>query len=276
MKILEGFEVVLCRAEEPGNVGAACRALKAMGLSRLSLAACPEYPEEAVRTLALHAWDVYASARRFASLGPALSGCSLAAGFTRRTGRIRAPSPLGVEEFARRAVSGKGRVALVFGNERDGLSREELGLCDVAVRIPTSGAFPSLNLAQAVQIASWELSRACRAREAKAAGREAGPGEAAGRALLDEAVREIADDLARIGFFKIAGRPELVRFLRSLLARAAVDGRELDYFRSLFRKTEALAARGRTEALTPDRGEARVSVEIPGTGVPEGERRCDE
>lgn len=267
------FVVVLCRAREPGNVGAACRAMAAMGFSSLVLADCPEYPPDPVKTFALAAYPLFESARSFDSLEEALADCSLAAGFTRRDGRLRARDPLDVTEFARRAVRRSGRIALVFGNERDGLSARELSLCDLAVRIPTSDAFPSLNLAQAVQIASWEVARA-RADLGSAPGADgAGPGTRASRDAILRTVEAAAEDLARAGFFKIAGRPELVRFLRSLLARAEPADWELEYFRRILGKAAALSGR---RALTPGPEGARVSLDPLGPS-PEGEDgRCDD
>ena len=67
------FAVLLCRAEEGGNVGSACRAMKTMGLSRLVLVGCPEYPVDRVRTMAVHAFDVFESAELFPDLASALA-----------------------------------------------------------------------------------------------------------------------------------------------------------------------------------------------------------
>ena len=243
------FVVVLCRAREAGNVGAVCRAMAAMGLSRLILVGCPEYPPEPVRTFALKAYPIFESAPRFDTLESALADCSLAAGFTRRSGRLRVREPRPLTDFAREAVGRSGRIALVFGTEADGLSSSELALCDLAVRIPTAEAFPSLNLAQAVQIAAWEIARVLTEPD-----RGTSPTKTAGPAPRSEIIRAVedaADDLARVGFFKIAGRPALVRFLRSLLARAGVTTRELEYFRSILGKAAALSGR-RSGSLRPD------------------------
>ena len=272
------FEIVLCRAMEPGNVGAACRAMAAMGLSRLVLADCPDYPEVPVKTFALEAYSLFESARRYDRLEDALQDCSLAAGFTRRTGRLRAREPLEVSEFSRQAVRRFGNIALVFGNERDGLSAGELALCDLAVRIPTSEVFPSLNLAQAVQIAAWELRRAGKEAEpglprVERASGESGPAD---RRDIAETVEAVADDLAGAGFFKIAGRPALVRFLRSILSRAGPAAWELEYFRSILCKAAALAGRTPPGALTLDTGGAKVSSRVPSGEAPKGDGRCDD
>lgn len=232
------FEVVLCRAEESGNVGAVCRAMKTMGLSRLSLAGCPEFDEGRLRALAVHAVDVYESARRFPDLGSALAGSSLSAGFTRRRGARRKAFSLSVEDFAARSwdtlAQRGGGVALVFGNERSGLGAEEIALCSLAVHIPTSEIFPSLNLAQAVQIACYELRR-------HALGRRTGSASAVTRAAAELAVGRISEELRSLGFFSRSEGDELRRFLRDSVERAAYSPGELRYFESIFQKAAALA-----------------------------------
>jgi tRNA/rRNA methyltransferase len=238
--------VVLCRVEGAMNVGAACRAMKSMGMTSLVFAACPEYDEVEVRTHALHAFDVYQTAARYADLGAALSGFSYAAGLTRRKGKRRKES-LAVDSFAvSLAASGKQASALVFGNERDGLSDAELALCDDAVSIPSSELFPSLNLSHAVQIACWELRKAFTGLssggvedvEPRPALRDSSSAGAAG----------IADALAGAGFFKIAGRPEIEVFIRSIIARAGLSEAELGRFVTLFTKLGAMAGRSGHDA----------------------------
>jgi TrmH family RNA methyltransferase len=233
---LQGIAIVLCRVEGSMNVGSACRAMKAMGITRLVLADCPPHDEVEVRTHALLAFDVYEAAERHATLRGALSGFSLAAGFTRRTGQRRKEN-LAVESFAASLAERAGAAtALVFGNERDGLSDAELSLCDEAVGIASSGLFPSLNLSHAVQIACWELRKSlCQASLAE--GRTPAP-----RASTERAAVHIADALQTAGFYKIAGRPEAETFLRSIATRAALSETELERFASLFVKLGALSS----------------------------------
>ena len=233
---LQGIAVVLCRVEGSMNVGAACRAMKAMGVTRLVLADCPPHDEVEVRTHSLLAFDVYLAAARHATLREALSGFSLAAGFTRRTGQRRKEN-LAVESFAAALADRAGAAtALVFGNERDGLSDAELSLCDEAVGIASSSLFPSLNLSHAVQIACWE-ARKSRCRAPSAEGRTP-----AARDATERAVRQVADALQTAGFYKIAGRPEAETFLRSIAARASLSEAELERFASLFVKLGALSS----------------------------------
>lgn len=239
---LSRFVIVLCRAEEAGNVGSACRAMKTMGLSRLVLAGAPAYDEERVRTMAVHAFDLYEAAERFPDLRGALAGRSLVAGFTRRRGDRRKTFSTPVDEFAAaawaRGAGAQGDIALVFGNERSGLSGEEIELCSLAVHIPSSEAFPSLNLAQAVQLACWELRR-------QAPGLLRGDYRAVSRAEVEAVVARASERLAELGFFRLNQGEQLKEFLRDLAERAALSPSELRYFEAFIHKMAGLAGKDR-------------------------------
>lgn len=237
---LTGFAVLLCRAEEGGNVGAACRAMKTMGLSRLVLAGCTALDVDRVRTMAVHAFDLFESAESYPDLETALKDFSLAAGFTRRRGERRKAFSLSVQDFAalalrrpRGADASEVPVALVFGNERTGLTEAELGLCSLAAHIPSSSAFPSINLAQAVQIACYELRR-------QALGERDGSATPVSRAEVEQSVSRIAGYLREIGFFKVSRDRDLSAFLRDSAERAAYTSSELRYFESIFRKAAGM------------------------------------
>ena len=247
--VLDHYEVILCGAEEAANVGSVCRAMKTMGLSRLSLAACPSHDEDRVRMLAVHAFDVFESARRFDSLSTALAECSLSAGFTRRRGARRKAFSLSVEDFAdlaarRLSTLAGGRVALVFGSERTGLTAPELSLCSLAVHIPTADEFPSLNLAQAVQIACYEIRR-------HALGGRTGTAIPVSRGEADGAVARISELLRSAGFFSHGDGAQLRDFLRDSVERSGYTVSELRYFEALFRKLGGMASR-KTGAERPE------------------------
>ncbi|HAP42955.1 MAG: hypothetical protein A2087_08925 [Spirochaetes bacterium GWD1_61_31] len=238
---MDSVLIVLCRVESAGNVGAICRAMASMGCRELRLAACPDHDPVQVRTWSLAAWPLYEKAARFPSLDAALQDVAYAAAFSRRGGQRRKQA-LDIRQWAAARVERPaGPIALVFGNERDGLSSAELGSCDDAVFIPTDPAMPSLNVAQAVQLACWELRRL------------AGPAldgrVAAERAELIPAVDGMVERLARLGFFKISGRENTAIFLRELCARAGLSTRELQRLADLFGKYAALAE-GRTTEPT--------------------------
>lgn len=229
--------MVLCRAEGSANVGAVCRAMKGMGLSRLILANCGPLAPDTVRTYALSAYDLYEAAQSAPSLDEALKPFGLVAGFSRRSGRKR-KEPVGLRDFARGIARDPGRaesLALVFGNERDGLSDAELGLCDLCVSIPADPAFPSLNLSHAVQLAAWELRQARLELSGDAVSRQA-----AMRVDYEASARRIAERLAKAGFFKLTGQADAERFLRELEARASLSVDESQRLERLFSKLAAL------------------------------------
>ncbi len=156
---MHAIRIVLCRPSHPGNIGAAARAMKAMGLSDLRLVAPERYPAPEAEWLATNAVDVLHSARLHSSLEEAIKDCVAAFAFSARP-REWSPQVLEVREAARRAIEIGGPVAFVFGNETAGLTNEEMFACQFLVHIPASAEFSSLNLAQAVQVAAYEARMA--------------------------------------------------------------------------------------------------------------------
>jgi TrmH family RNA methyltransferase len=234
MEEFNRFLIVLSRPAESGNVGAACRAMKTMGFSRLAIVS-PErkLDERDVGAMAVHAFDVYEKASFHDRLAEAAAGSSLVVGMTRRRGRKRKAFSVPIQEFAESAWIRPGRIALVFGNERTGLSGEEMDLCHLAVHIPASAEFPSLNLAQAVMVACWELART-------RPGLLSGAPEPVPSERLEIASEAATAALERMGFFRLAGREDMRRFLRDVMARAGLCPSELQLFASMFRKCEGL------------------------------------
>jgi tRNA/rRNA methyltransferase/tRNA (cytidine32/uridine32-2'-O)-methyltransferase len=264
---LSDVVIILCRPSEPGNVGAVCRAMKNMGLSRLRLVlphnayGALETPEgklldvQAVRSRAVHAVDVWEGAQNFAGLEEAVADCGLVIGTTRRRGRHRKQVTLTPGELAallrERPDSGGLRdgpqngslrdgslAGLVFGNERTGLEDSELALCSLASHIPVDEAFPSLNLSHAVQIYAYELYRALSPAAELAVEGQWVPLD---RAAIDAQVLKITNSLETLGFYKQRGREEQERFFRDLISRAALSDRECTYFSDIIAKAARLA-----------------------------------
>jgi TrmH family RNA methyltransferase len=149
---------VLIHPRTPENLGAAARALKNFGQTEWTWVRPPWNPDDPrSRTLAVGAEDVLASARLASSLEEAVADCTWVVGTSGRA-RLR-PSPLAPEAFAAEAARRPGRVALVFGDERTGLRRDELARCHALTRIPSDARQPSLNLAQAICVYAYALSR---------------------------------------------------------------------------------------------------------------------
>lgn len=150
------IRIVLCRPSHPGNIGAAARAMKTMGLADLRLVAParPIAPED--RWMATHAADVLAAARTHATLAEAIADCAAAFALSARP-REWSPQVLDVRAAAARAAALDAPAAFVFGNETAGLTNEELFACQSLVHIPADPKYSSLNLAQAVQVVAYEL-----------------------------------------------------------------------------------------------------------------------
>ena len=152
--------IVLCRPSHPGNIGAAARAMKTMGLADLRLVAPEKYPAPEARWMATNAVDVLENSKVHAALQEAIGDCVAAFALSARP-REWSTRLLDVRAAAARAVEQDGDVAFVFGNESAGLTNDEMLACQYLVHIPANAQFTSLNLAQAVQVVAYELFMAC-------------------------------------------------------------------------------------------------------------------
>ena len=139
--VLARIRVVLSHPSHPGNIGAAARAMKTMGLSRLVLVNPKEFPHSQADAMAAGATDLLVGAEVVESMALALQGTLFAVAMTARRRELATPA-LWARDAAAEAVraASDGEVALVFGNETSGLSNEELGLCRRWATIPVSGA----------------------------------------------------------------------------------------------------------------------------------------
>ena len=124
---LADLRIVLVRPGESRNVGAACRAAKTMGIEQLHLVAAGQIDRHAARVVAVHAADLLERAMLCDSVAEAVSGCTLAAAVTRRDGKRRKYRIWTAEQLGRRLAERRaGPVAVVFGNEKNGLSDVEM------------------------------------------------------------------------------------------------------------------------------------------------------
>src|SRR5262249_255323 len=155
---------VLVRTEVAANIGATARVMRNFGLSDLVLVSpCADPRDLHARALATHGEDLLDSCRIVADLAESVADCTLVAATSARTGgRFRRQSVGAPREMLPHLVDAMpaGRVALVFGPERTGLTNEEVSRCTYLVHIPTDPAAPALNLAQAVAICLYELKLA--------------------------------------------------------------------------------------------------------------------
>jgi TrmH family RNA methyltransferase len=220
--------IVLCRPSHPGNIGAAARAMKAMGLSDLRLVAPEKFPAPEARWMATNAIDVLDQARIHATLAEAISDCVQAFALSARTREWSTPV-LDVRSAAAGAAQSGGPVAFVFGNEQAGLTNEEMLACQTLVHIPANPEFSSLNLAQAVQVVAYELFMVSFSRVYKMRGEK--PATVADREGLYQHLERAAVESR---FFDPATGSKLPTRLRRLFSRVPdLEREEVNILRGL-------------------------------------------
>lgn len=245
--MLDNIRIVLVNTHHPGNIGAAARAMKNMGLSRLYLVEPKDFPSFEASQRASSATDVLSRAVVVDTLAEALQGCSFVCGTSARQRSVKWPQ-LDARECGvqLQQESEQHEVALVFGRERSGLSNEELELCQALVNIPTAEAYSSLNLAQAVQVLSYEILMASR-NPGAAPMAQATPlvnqppvsddidvkDTLATSDQLEGMYGHFLDALTQMNFFGKRNPEHIMRKLRCLFGRARPSQREVQIMRGI-------------------------------------------
>lgn len=234
---LSRIRIILSHPSHPGNIGSTARAMKTMGLSQLVLVNPKSFPDAHADALASGAVDLLRNARVCASLAEALTGTVFSAAVTARR-RELAVEPLWARDAAAELVqqSEWGEVALVFGNETSGLSNEEVSLCPRWTTIPTNPDYTSLNLAQAVQVLSYELRQAAQQPGALPAIAEAG--EPARSEEVEGLMAHIERAAIGCGFLDPAAPKRMLPRLRRMFGRALVEKEEVAIMRGLIAALE--------------------------------------
>ena len=241
-----GLRIVLVGTQHPGNIGAAARAMKTMGLRELVLVAPLKQPNEETLAMAVGADDVVVAARVCATLDEAIADCVLVAGCTARQRQVQLP------EFAPRQIAPRllaaatsASVALLFGPERTGLTNEDLQRCHLSVHIPADPQYSSLNLAAAVQVLSYELRLAMLAQTDVAIAADAHASSAAhtpaAQAAMEGFFAHLDQALHDIDFHKGRSPAMVLRRLWRLFQRAQPDERELRILRGILADAQRMA-----------------------------------
>jgi tRNA (cytidine32/uridine32-2'-O)-methyltransferase len=232
-RLLSRVRVVLVEPQHPGNIGAAARAMKTMGLVDLALVKPEKFPHPDAAAMAVGATDLLDRAALYEDLRAATAGCGLVVGCSARLRSLphntRTPREL-AERLAREIG---GRVALVFGSERVGLSNDDLEICHELVSIPANPEFRVLNLAAAVQILCYEL------RLAEAPGLagvpEHVPVDQREMELFFEHLERV---LVQLKFLNPKHPRQLMRRLRRMYGRAVPDENEMHILRGILAAIE--------------------------------------
>lgn len=234
MNNLDRIEIILTDTQDAANIGSVCRAMKTMGLSHLTLVSQCRYDENRVKTLALHAIDIYENRKEFVKLEDAIQDSIVAIAATRRHGKSRKLSCISSEEIAEFVNHmPNGKVSIVFGCESSGLTDHQVKLCSEVVTIPTSDAFPSLNLSQAVQIICYELYTHLKKYSTK--------GNAVTMQRAKDAANYCATALEAIDYYKLQDEEDFTKeFLQDLITRATMTEGEVSRFEKIFKKATAI------------------------------------
>jgi TrmH family RNA methyltransferase len=227
--------VVLCDVSHSGNIGAAARAIKTMGFSRLALAAPKAKIDAQARARAAGALDILDDCAVFADVDAALADAAHTIAYTARRRELAAPllSANAAAEYAAKRIRAGGEVALLFGGEKAGLDNKAVARASRVAEIPANPDYSSLNLAAAVQIAAYETRRALAADMPPPLERKM-PTENDKRLLIRHCLRVIKTS----GFVRPDDKRPLERRLRRLLARAEPDAAELKLLRGLLAAIE--------------------------------------
>ena len=229
---LKNIRIVLTQPSHPGNIGAAARAMKTMGLSALYLVNPRQFPHADAAARAAGALDVLEQATVCTSLADALRDCVLAVATSSRQRELR-HEMMSAREAARAIVSDAAAhpVALVFGNETSGLSSAEAGLCNWWAYVPANPEYSSLNLGAAVQIFAYELRMA--AIDGTVA--HVPEFEPATSEQVEQLYRHFEQTMIERGFLDPANPKRLMSRLRRLLARARLESDEVNILRGFLK-----------------------------------------
>ena len=246
------MRVVLSHTTHPGNIGAAARAMKTMGLESLYLVNPRYFPDPQADTMACGAEDVLHKAVVCGSIDEALQGTLFVAAMTARLRDIshevltpREAMPLLAQHAAR------DQVALLFGTEMAGLTNEEMGKSHVLVRIPANPQYSSLNLAAAVQVACYELSVAMQYAGLNLRQVEVEPAK---HEELERLFVHLEQALTQIGFFNSKHPNKLMQKLRRLYARARLEQEEINILRGILSAATGYNARPKQDDQNETKG----------------------
>ncbi len=236
LHLLDNIRIVLCQTSHPGNIGAAARAMKTMGIGQLYLVTPKKFPDKEAEAMSVGAVDILQKAHVCATLEEALTGCTLAIGLSARKRQL-SHELLSARAAATQAAeyAAGGQVALVFGTEMSGLSNAELDLCQMLAMIPTNAEFSSLNLAAAVQVMSYEMRMALLENSADIV-QTATP--LAANEDVERYYRHLEETLIKIGFLNAAEPGRLMQRIRRIYARSRLEKEEVNILRGILTHTQ--------------------------------------
>lgn len=245
---------VMVNTSQPGNIGAMARAMKNMCLSELYLVNPKDFPDETghARARSSGARDLLENAIVVNSLQEAIKDCVLVVGASARLRSIPWPV-VNPREMGKQVVATAqtAPVAIVFGNETNGLSNEELEQCNALVNIPASSEYSSLNIAAAGQVLAYEIHVASLAEASIEKDVLYDEQEPANTEELNSMYEHFEVALTEIGFLDPKAPRQLMRRLRRLFNRARPDRMEVNILRGILSAAQGNKAHKRPDRKSP-------------------------
>ena len=229
----EKIAIILVSPENPDNIGAIARAVKNMGFVDLRLVEPPRTWRTKAKKMAMSAEDILKKGEEYSSLQDAIQDLGLVIGMTRRLGGHRGTFlPFDQAVSKARGSSHRQKIGIVFGRESKGLANEDSTLCDHLVTIPTGPSYPSLNLAQAVMVVLFALSRERDAKKAVSQER------ALNKKEIEVTIAHFEEALKALGYKKGGADllPRILRTLRGFIKRGGLLEPEAQMIKGLSRK----------------------------------------
>ena len=238
---LNRIRIVLVNPSHAGNIGAVARVMKNMGLTRLYLVNPKQFPDQQAVARSAGANDILDNAVVVDSLDEAISEARLVIGTSTRARRLSWPA-LDPVNCASKAISEScaGNVAIIFGNERTGLTNEQLDKCQFFVTIPVDPDFPSLNLAAAVQIIVYELHKTY-LNSVQGANHDDQESTLASQFEIQGFFKHLEKVLIEIDFLNPVTPKKLMRRLYRLFHRAQLQEKEVNILRGMLTSIEKVA-----------------------------------
>jgi tRNA (cytidine32/uridine32-2'-O)-methyltransferase len=245
--LFPGVKVILVETSHPGNIGAAARAMKNMGLTELVLVNPLDFPSMKAVFRSASAGDVVRDAKVVETVEEAIADCQLVIGTSARERRIPWPllSPRECGEKVVAAFEGEQKVGLLFGRESRGLKNEELQQCQFHVNIPTGEAYSSLNLAMAVQVICYEVLQAKLSDVAVSDdSKQEWDRPYADSAAVEHFYHHLEETLVQVGFHDPENPRQLMTRLRRLFNRIRLDRMEVNILRGFLTAINKLGMSG--------------------------------
>ncbi|MHC4442122.1 MAG: RNA methyltransferase [Planctomycetota bacterium] len=244
IKLMSRIRVVLVRPQVAGNIGAVARLMENFQAGGLYLVdPLADHLDAEALHRSTHGQQRLHDACVVPNLAEALEGVVCAMGTSRRSGPVHQPdelTPRDLHQLIPQHIN-NGEVALLFGTEDKGLSREELLACDYLIQIPAQPDYPTLNLSHAAAICLYESFLAVAGSRIDESSKDR-KGEPADLALINRLMDKLQHALYTIGYLHPQKPDHLMFPIRAILSRAELSRTEAQILIGLAQQIDEFAA----------------------------------